>query len=278
MSLLCLAASTQSLKNAATNGVTYPFTVGFWFNVLTTNVLQCPYSFNNGAAGGYHGRMDATGHLSLIVNAGSNTVTTTVGAATSNTWNFYLARFISATNRRLIFLNSAGLIEEVQGTASISPGTHTQCNIGLLGSATQPWNGNIAEWWYTNTDIQLGGAVTDTSLVLQLAYKGPFSVPYVAQNLVEYRSFRMGLDTSSDEINEVYWGEGVPQQIWTLVNAPKIGEHPRLASEYRRPSNFPYPNLPVIFPQVPGAVFTWQDLLSGNDFDLLRHRQEIVGY
>jgi hypothetical protein len=104
--------------------------------------------------------------------------------------------------------------------------------------ASVPFDGNVAEFWYTNTDIQPDGAQLDGNLLRQLAYGGPFSVPHIAGDILEYRSFRKVIESDQDEAvgDEVYWG-GAGRQVWTNTNGVTRGPHPPLPGWYRKPAD-----------------------------------------
>jgi len=110
--------------------------------------------------------------------------------------------------------------------------------LGALGHSAPTFflNGLIAEYWLTNTDIQPDGAQLDDNLLRQLAYGGPFSVPHIAKDLIEYRSFRKVIESDQDEApgDEVYWG-GAGRQVWTNTNGVRRGPHPPLPGYYKRP-------------------------------------------
>jgi hypothetical protein len=108
-----------------------------------------------------------------------------------------------------------------------------------------PCDAFISEFWYTNTDIQPDGAQLNDDLLRQLAYGGPFSVPHVAANLIEYRSFRKVIESDQDEAvgDGVYWG-GAGRQVWTNTNGVTRGPHPPLPGWYAKPNR---------------TILTWQN-------------------
>ena len=85
--------------------------------------------------------------------------------------------------------------------------------------------------WYTNTDIQSDGLTLDANLVRQLAYFGPFSLPHIAKDIIEYSSFRAGFN------QEVYFGSVRRPILQMNGSAPFIcpWKHPPLASLYVLP-------------------------------------------
>ncbi len=48
----------------------------------------------------------------------------------------------------------------------------------------------MAEFWYTDADVQVASGQVGDSLFWQLANYGPFSVPYLFPNIVEYRQLK----------------------------------------------------------------------------------------
>lgn len=108
--------------------------------------------------------------------------------------------------------------------------------IGSQASATPTefFDGRMAEIWYTNTDIQADGLQLQDALLRQLAYGGPFSVPHIAKDIVEYRSLRVHPDSRGDQPSEVYHGK-FGRQIWTNANGVTAGPHPPLPYWYVKP-------------------------------------------
>jgi hypothetical protein len=88
-------------------------------------------------------------------------------------------------------------------------------------------DGKIAGLWYTNTDIQADGGQLQERTLRQLAFNGPFSLPNIAKDIVEYRGFRSSLASRQDDPSEVYY-RGTPP-VWTNVNGVTLGPHPPAA-------------------------------------------------
>jgi hypothetical protein len=124
----------------------------------------------------------------------------------------------------------------VQGTTSINPAGVDTMSVGALNlstGATGFFNGSIAEFFYTNTDIQPDGAQLDDNMVRQLAYHGPFSHPDVAKDIVEYFSLKSSSPAlqRGEESKEGKFG----LQAWTAVAGVQVpAEHPPLPYEYDR--------------------------------------------
>jgi hypothetical protein len=100
------------------------------------------------------------------------------------------------------------------------------------------FDGQVGEFWYTDTDIQADGAQLQDSTLRQLAYFGPFSIPHIAKDIVEYRSFRSRLDSRQDTPDEVYYRGTRP--VWTNTNGVNLGPHPPAATNYIDPPGSVY--------------------------------------
>jgi hypothetical protein len=99
-----------------------------------------------------------------------------------------------------------------------------------------PWAGAVAEFYY-GLGTPLGqGAYGQSSaapqIIKQLAHRGPFVIPNMANSLLEYRSFWKG--------NRVYDGDTDlirgSNALWTSGGTlPTMVPHPMLSPLYRRP-------------------------------------------
>lgn len=247
MSLKCVSASSMRIENTTTPIAAYPFTVGFWTKPTT---LQFSYPFSNVDMG-----VDNTSFYMLLTqspnfawqagaqNGGSvESATTGAGQAVVNQWSYVVGRWISATNRRTATINSNGSAAHVQFTTNLTPTSIDRMILGTrnrLSGSTSPYDGLIAEFWCTNTDIQPDGAQLDDDMLRQLAYGGPFSVPHIVKDIVEYRSLRVVGESRGDQLGEVYFG-AKGRQTWSNVNGPTTGEHPPLPYWYQRPRSRPF--------------------------------------
>ena len=81
--------------------------------------------------------------------------------------------------------------------------------------------------WVTNTDIQADGAQLQNSTLRQLAMNGPYSLPHIAKDIIEYRGFRSRLDSSQDISEEVFYRGTKP--AWSNLGGVKLGPHPPAA-------------------------------------------------
>lgn len=118
-----------------------------------------------------------------------------VATATSvvvDKWYFVVGRFISGSNRRLAVLYPDGSIEHVNSTVSKTPSNIARLGIGALDrqTSTLRYNGLIGEWWWANVDIQSDGGQLDEHLMRYLARNGPFSMPNLAKDVIQYYGMR----------------------------------------------------------------------------------------
>jgi hypothetical protein len=239
-----LASSSQCINNDTSpiSGTVYPFTIGCWFNPRSLpggdNAMIFPVNYNSGS--NYINIATTTagsGTVYFDVNDGSgdNYLYSTTPLIFGS-WHFAMFRGISATNRRITILLPGGVIDNTQSTVSKAPSGIDKLIIGAAGFSTAPliipYDGRVAEFWCTNTDVQPDGAATSNALTQQLAYGGPFSVPHIASSIADYRSFRK--HPTNDEVGETAWG-GKGKQTWTNTNGVTIAPHPPLSSSYVRP-------------------------------------------
>lgn len=208
----------------------YPFTVALWFYPTGLSGNYGLWSLTNSVDQGHFLRYNDTQLSSYALDSGGFNFATCEGAVVPSKWNFALLRHISSTNRRLSGLSAAGDIVHAQNTVSRTPSGIN--SVKIAAEVTFTGAGSIAEYWFANVDVQEDGAQLQNSLFLQLAHCGPFSVPRIVKNIIEYRSFRK--HPICGELGEVYWGRFGIQQ-WTDNNGVTIGPHPPLSQEYVRP-------------------------------------------
>jgi hypothetical protein len=229
------SAATQMLINSAPAVVDVPFTVGMWVYPTTTGTLRSFWSLGDtaGAANFWRISQDSSNVWQFVAqpNIASG------GTVTANQLAFLVARGISSANRRMAVLQGDGSIAHMQNTTGISVTGVDTMTLGATNVSVQVhlFDGGIGEFWYTNTDIQPDGAQLDENLLRELAYGGPFSVPSVAKDVVEYRSLRKYPSADGNELGEVYSGAFGPQ-TWTNTNGVTIGPHPPLPYWYVKPN------------------------------------------
>lgn len=162
-------------------------------------------------------------------DANANTTTAIPAAA----WSFWVARFITSTNRRVHVIHSSGLVEHGTNSTARAPTSMDRMQLGASAGSivSNFWNGLLAEYWLANADIYASDQNIDTPLLRQIACGGPFSVPRIRENLVEYKSLRLG---AADAVNEcLYEKFGKPN--WENINGAGIGHHPPLPYWYETP-------------------------------------------
>jgi len=251
MSVNFVIASSQLLEKASAPLTAVPVTVGMWFNMDAAGTLvQQLWGLQGSASTNMFMRLTLT--ASETLSASTKDSGTTASAATLTTvcnakkWIFVVARFITAANRRISAIFENGAIEHANNTTSRTP---TGIDIETLGgrkhsSTSEFFGGQIAEFWVVKGDVQTDTGDLKNHTLRQLAYRGPFSLPNIAKDIVEYRSFRQTLVSDRDVGSEVYWSDGYKRPVWTNTNACTLAYHPPLTSEWRKPADA-RPNLAV---------------------------------
>lgn len=194
MSLILVSASSQRLYNDSQALITaYPFTCGLWVKPNSVSGTQTILCFADTAT--------TNNYWALNRNAGTNFQFTAVAGGTANSasagvpvsgrWFYIVIRGISATNRKIAVLNSfLGPAHATTATSRSPAGVDTNV-IGALNRTTvsQYFDGEIAEFFYTLTDIQPDGAQLHDGVLKTLAYRGPLALPRIMRDIVEYRRF-----------------------------------------------------------------------------------------
>jgi len=236
MSAFFASASSQKLTNAAPLITAMPFSVGFWVYPTTTGTLRYFWSLaDTAAATNYHAIGQGSSNLWRLEQTDDATpISAENGTVTANQWAYVVARFISATSRLMSVWQFNGSIANLANTTNDSPAGIDTMALGCLNHSAPAnfFDGRIAEFWCTNTDIQANGGTMQAPLLHQLARGGPFSVPHIAKNIVEYRSFRKHPLVGDAE--DIHFGaSGV--QNWTNTGAVTTAPHPPLPYWYRKP-------------------------------------------
>lgn len=235
------AASSQYLSNAAAPIVStlYPFSLGLWVNVNSIGAEHVFWNVNSGGANNSATMSCTAANTWLLEATIVSDVDITTGTVAAGKWFYVVGRYISATNRRISVLDPSGSASHAQSTTSTVLTTLVRMNIGAFqntGAASTFFDGYLAEFWYANADIQPDGAQLQDATLRQLAYYGPFSIPSIGQNLLEYRSFYSSQGSETNKPEEVYSG-GRDAQAWVNNAGVKIGLHPPLCSGYVRPTD-----------------------------------------
>lgn len=239
MAIRFAGASTQYINNAASLVSAYPFTVGLWLRPVASGVNGTAWTSANTASSQHYWsiRQSTAATWLFVARAGGTAASATAGVDTAGAWHYIVARGISATNRRLSVIDtSTGAIAHAQNTTSRTPTTPTQMSVGagyVALAFAEHFNGRIAEFWYTNTDIQPDAAQLMGATLQKLAYEGPFSIPHIGSRVLEYRSFWSGIDSRSDKPDEVYHSK--TRQVWAQTNGPTLEAHAPAASRWVPP-------------------------------------------
>lgn len=242
MSAAFTAASSQYLENASPPVVTIPLTVGGWLRQNNTTSGKSIWSLMDGtsATSNGYGVVIGLSCAMVLYNAGTSN-NLSISGNTANAWHFFVARWVTTTNRQMAVLQPDGSFNTQSSVTSLTPGvTPNKMRIGARALLTPDnfFEGAIGELWWTNTDIQPDGGVINEALFRQLAYCGPFSVPHIAKDIVDYRSLR-SLGSDQDDIFDYYMGNK-GRQVWTNVNGTTLGPDVPVSSLYVRPND---PNL-----------------------------------
>jgi hypothetical protein len=227
MSLSFVTANNSYLRVNSPNTAA-PITFGFWFNILDTNVENMAWFGDSGGTATFGIYKDGTNFHLYAGGAGSNVA---YGDASVLGWHFLIQRVMSTTNYRAAILNPLGAIAHAAGTGNATFDFTTLTLGNNSSSPTSGLTGNIAELFYTDTDIQPDGLQLDETLLRRLAYRGPFSVPSLKKDIIEYRSFFSR--TVNDKAGDVYYGK-YGKQTWANTNGVTIGPHPPWAMPWNR--------------------------------------------
>lgn len=177
---------------------TVPFTVGMWARPAGTGAQKYMWSQVDtvAATGGRFGiTQEASDVWGIEAFDGTTEEIATAGTVTANQWSYLVARFISASNRRLAVLDSNGARSHALGTTSLTPSGVDNMILGATqdtGSFSGHFDGRISKLWICNADIQADGAQLDNAMLHQLAFGGPLSVPHIHKNLLFYQGLRLG--------------------------------------------------------------------------------------
>jgi hypothetical protein len=176
--------------------------------------------------------------------SGGYTVFTSMSAYQPSTapplgkWNFSLLRV--GTN----YLRASNLLWNGQISNTSADGTIQNYAVGPLffGSDGGEAGYSFAEFFICSSDpfAGYGSGFLPPSIIRQIAYHGPFSMPNVASKMRYYRSFLAGGDLNgpNDALSISIdrgglFTDGSGQSKYTL-----LGDHPPLAPNYVRPRDF----------------------------------------
>lgn len=236
-------ASSQYLINSVPPVTTYPFTVGMWCYMTSLVANRAVWSLRS-ASGSHFFQTSIVGagpfNFSIsvadggIVNSGTDATALAV-----NRWYFVVSRFNGTTERRISVLSDDGAATDTFSLVSTNPVGITQSRIGSFG--TNYWDGALAEYWMTRSDIQPDNSSLKLATLRQLAKSGPFSIPHIASQVVDYRSFRQAIGSEQDGPDTLRGAFG--PQTWVNTNGVALGSHPSLPGTWRGPGDFIRPGI-----------------------------------
>ena len=232
--------SATYIMNSSAPITAAPFSVGMWVMAGATGATRTFWFLGSSAAATNRDcfllRQNSTNvwHIS-VADSGAQT-SAAAGTVTASQWFYVVGRFISATNYRIAVLQPDGSTAHAQGTISRTPASVDRSAVGIqaVATPTQGFTGQVAEYWLASGDIQADGAQLQDNVLRQLAYGGPFSVPHIVKDIIEYRSFRTYPSSEGDNLNEVFHG-AAGRQTWANINGVTIGHHPPLPYWYEKP-------------------------------------------
>lgn len=230
------------IRNAAATITGTPFSMGCWFQLAAVgSVIRAIMSLSDTGTGNNYFTLNMQTNETIGISASvSSAVTgTTATPIIAGAWQYGIARFISATERRLSVLGMGAttLISHANNTTSTTPTGIDMLSIGARENSSgliQPWSGRIAEAWIADADVFQSGSDMPNEMVMEMAFGGPFAMPGIANKIVEYRSLRCGVDSRADKVAEVYYRGA--RTTWGTVGAPKLSSHPPLPYWFQRPA------------------------------------------
>jgi len=240
MSASFSSASSQGLVLSSAPISGFPISVAMWIYPTTTGSEKHYWRYGNSASAtaGVDLGQSSGNKWQMAGDDGSTFDRAEVGTVTANQWAFVVGRFLAANERYMSVLEYNGPVSAVSSTVN-KTFSGNWMSVGRRNgtAAASFWDGSIAEFWYTNVDIQPGGGALQESVLRQLAFGGPFSLPHIAKDIVEYHSFRRGLSSDEDVVGEVYFGAAGRQAWVDSTNAGTLGPHPPLPYWYRSPAD-----------------------------------------
>jgi hypothetical protein len=228
----------NSAPGLATTG--YPLTVGSWINPTLPASFSHFMMFSNFTTAGHRFtlRLSSAGILDMITNdTGSGALASTTTGIASNQWVYVLARWINSTNRRLSVLFANGSTQHAQNTTSKAPTGMNSFSFGTEYDASPSffYTGSIAKPWYADADIQADGGALPDAMLRQIAYHGPFSVPYFRKSIVEYHEMRSSVPNVRNMPDEHYLRGPASAGIWSNVGGVSIAKSVPLPASHEGP-------------------------------------------
>ena len=216
-----------------------PYTIGLWFYPTSAAANMYIWAIGNSGTGNNQYAVRSVSAQWRLMIADANPDYADGGTLTVNKWHYIVARFISNGNARMHVLEYNGVITNILNSSGRNQATPNRMGLGhaVESSGGSSGQGMAAEFFYTNTDIQADGGVLSPSTLRQLAFRGPWSIPHIAKDIIEYHSLR------KDYLNDM-----VPVKFglraWAQTGTVKVGQHPPLAAGYVQSKDF-IQNIPM---------------------------------
>jgi hypothetical protein len=216
-------SATTALQNKAPPFSGLPFSIGCWFRPITTPGTANVFAFAN-ASSNYSIWSSTT-----TLNFWNGSASVAIGTIAANRWYYIVARWVTTTSGKASILDEFGAIQ----SASSAAGSAITANSWVIGGnasgaggdpgTASSWDGDIQDFWITNTDIQPGGAAIDAWLLRYLSQRGPFAVPSVGPDVIDYQALRAPVGVTGEAQRDSFVSR-FPRQVWTPYNGgPLVG-------------------------------------------------------
>jgi hypothetical protein len=218
------AANSNRVGGIPAGTVAVPLSFGLWVRPTSTTTKTI-LTFGGTVNTWFQLHINASNQYQFR----ANTTALVIGTAVANQWSYLCCRAISATERRAFMVDQRGLTVPTASFTSVAPST-SNLYLGMLlngGAFSDYWDGDLAEFWWSRTNA-FPAAFTE-ELAFQLAYRGPLSMPFIAQQIQDYKSL------SKDPTGSVYEYGAQSGVAWGSGSYPELGDHPPLLSDYTRP-------------------------------------------
>lgn len=238
-----VALSTQYLDPGTSTLISF----GGWFKPWIINVsggaIVSFNDFNIAGTDEHSIYMESTEDVVFDSTDGSTTAHAATASATwaAQDWLYFIARRITTSNSKLDVLNSrTGQFFSASSATSVSFSGADSLTLGYQGG----FNGfglNMAEFWCMMNKTFGPTTALDRSLVEQIAYRGIFSIPHLAQQVDMYVPLRENLQTYLGPILGMAQVGNIQTNFWQLdglnTNYERNiwGQHPPLPADYVDP-------------------------------------------
>jgi hypothetical protein len=235
--------NSNYFRQTAPAVVAPPFTVGMWIKPnAATN--ECSWALGGTGASVSYRIFTSGGGVNISNHDGTTGTNAQIAspAVVTGAWMYVVARVMSTTNRKISAVTSVAGVQHASSVTSATAPTCTQMSIGTwyTNASANQFSGHIAEFFFADVDVQGDGAQLTDELVMQLAFRGPWSVSHLVPRILEYISFRSVVAPTGGIIMAPasdFYQKGATSRPWTnTVAATLISDHPPLYDDYVRPN------------------------------------------